>query len=362
MTELSRFWDGITDGDASDAPYDSSEMAEILAAIGAAEAITTYKSGVFRDVDNELGATPGANKVTIGTGKALVSGRYYKNTTALDITIPDATTGRRDRIVLHRDTAAQTVRLERLAGLDNGGGVAPTIPTGDASDWYMPLWLLNKAPGVGTAPTIITDERVYAPAHNDQSGEAQVTLHSYAQVSGRPLPADSTPETVGSGIVAATGNDTGHYANDNHVHGTSALPFGTKTAATSRSASNVPADDADLTITVLNAHTYVVRVRLVASTTLDAKDLSFTIAGGTGVVLGLTTIAVPVAEEVGSQYFSSLSGVILLKGGITHIIDLEAIVVSTGTTIKFQWNPNAPDGASPVTLGIGSHIYALLGA
>lgn len=234
MTELSRVWDGTLTGDATDAPYDSSDFSEVLQTLAAAEAIPTNKSGVFRGVDNILGYTIGANKVTINTGKALVAGRWYRNTAAKDLTIGDASIGRRDRVVLRRSTAAQTVRLTVISGIDNGSGTAPAM-TQDASTWDEPLYIFNKAPGVGAAITLITDNREYIPRHGDVSGEGSAAAHAYAQISGAPASADSAPVNAGLTRTASAGSDTGHYANDDHVHKVDAIPSSKATANASSS-------------------------------------------------------------------------------------------------------------------------------
>lgn len=364
MTELSRFWDTTTGGDAVDAPYDSSEMAEILMALGAAEAITTHKSGVFRGVDNGLSATPGANKLTLGTGKALVSGRYYKNTATLDITVPDATLGRRDRILLKRDTAGQTVRAVRIAGTDDNSGTAPSIPAGDASTWHMPLYTINQAAGAGASPTIITDERSYVPYHGDQGSEAG-TKHSYGQISSAPA-FGATPTTVTPGVASAVGA-TGTYAGGQHSHALALPPFAYTTANVTRSSTVTPTDDAQLKVDVLANKIYVI----------DAVILATTVGGSSGITVGLTipsgtilsfvslgedpnTIPAPNTAMFGSTsnfMFAGLGGL----GFFTPII-IRALVSIGGAAglVHIQWSQHVLSPSDGTIVGAGSYVLATL--
>lgn len=366
MAESSRFWDGITGGDGAEAPYDSSEMAEILAALGAAEPITTHKSGVFRDVDNELGATVGANKVTIGTGKALVSGRYYKNTTDLDVTIPDATSGRRDRIVLKRDTSAQTVRIVRIAGVDNGSGTAPTIPTGDASTWYMPLWIVNKAAGVAAAVTLITDERSYIPHHGDQSAEGG-TRHAASQITGLPA-FGATPTTVTPGTASAVGA-TGTYAGGQHIHAITPPPFAYKTGNTTHSnvTSLVGQEDDHLILPVLANKIYVVQMLLLAYNNVDEPGFQFDITLPSGNINSIGTISQNPSnlEPPVSRAMFGTSGIpviVSLAGGIMGVILVHAVVSIAGSAgnVRVRWAQNVASVANGTILAAGSYILGTL--
>jgi hypothetical protein len=359
MTELSRFWDTTTGGDAVDAPYDSSEFAEILMALGASEPIATHKSGVFRDVDNKLGATPGTNKVTIATGKALVSGRYYKNTAPIDITVPDATVGRRDRIVLKRDTAAQTVRLVRLAGVDNNSGTAPAIPAGDASTWYMPLWIINQAAGVGVAPTLITDERSYIPYHGDQGNESG-TKHSSGQISGLPV-LGGTPVAVTPGLPAVIGTGAS-YASGAHQHAITPPLLAYKTGLTVKTAVGA---DPQLQVTVLANTLYVVELVLQIY-----GDPAFGFQGNISIPSGsivhwIALMPVPIASleaPLGEQN-SGLGGsftAAFIASSVYESLYFRGLVSigGAGGTLAFNWGPNS--GAVGTQAGVkAGHLLAI---
>jgi hypothetical protein len=325
MTELSRVWDGTATGDAADASYDSSEFAELLQALAAAEAIPTNKSGVFRGVDNLLGYTIGSNKVTIASGKALVAGRWYRNTAPVDLTIGNATVGRRDRVVLRRDTSAQTVRLTVLTGIDNGSGVAPTM-TQDASTWDEPLYIFNKAPtGSGGAITIIADNREYIPRHGDVSGEGAAALHVASQISGLPSSADSAPLNAGLTKTANAGSDSGHYANDDHVHRVDPIPSGR--VSSNQVSSGLSVNLTELAFALDVGVTYIVEGGFYI-TSFGAPNLGVTVGIGIGTMLNGGAIGNDINDPTQIDSVVSAGG-FNMGPGYTHF---SAIGISTGAS------------------------------
>lgn len=253
MVELSRFWDGTTLGDAAvagGAAYDSSEFSEVLKALAAAEGVPTYQSGVFRGVDNQLALTPGSGLVTIGTGKALVDGRYYRNTAPLNITVP-ASSLRHDYIVLRKDTSLQTVRLTRIAGTD-GSASDPALGTTNPFD--MPLFLVGITGG-GIAQ--LGDSRLFIPRHGDQSGEGG-TAHTYGQITGAPAASGTSPVNVGLTRAPAIGG-LGSYARADHVHKVDGGLIAVNNSGVSL-ATNTTAVDPLLFMTLENGIRYLIEI------------------------------------------------------------------------------------------------------
>lgn len=288
MTELSRMWDGTATGDASDAPYDSLDFSEVIQTL-LAEAVPTNKSGVFRGVDNVLGYTIGSGQVTIATGKALVAGRWYRNTAPVDITVPTASTGRRDRIVLRRDTAAQTVRLTRVAGVDNGSGTAPAL-TQNSSTWDEPLYIFNVA--AGGAITLVTDNREYIPRHGDVSAEGSAAVHAYSQITGGPTGTSTPPTNAGPTRTAAPGVDTTHYAYPDHVHKVDGSLSAVKLTNDLKTGS-IATDDTDMAITLESGVRYIVEV-----------GLAFQTYGGVPAGSGANVIQISGVAAIGSNYMN----------------------------------------------------------
>jgi|SRR5262245_3262620 len=159
MAELSYFWDGTTEGDATLAPYSSDEFVAILRMLSGAGS-APYKSGVFKDELNELNISIGTNLATINTGRAQIFGRHYVNTVAVNITVPSSGSSTRyDVIVVRCDWAAKTARLTRIAGVD--GGSIPPITNTEGILWDLPLFTIS----INTSGTITVnqDNRVYVP-------------------------------------------------------------------------------------------------------------------------------------------------------------------------------------------------------
>ncbi len=155
--EKSYWWTtgGAGDGSATYTRADLSCVAQILAACFGGE-------GVGIGYLNSYATTTGANKVTVGTGVAVVDGKPHICSVAGDISIPSSTAGntRIDRIVLRADWTAQTVRLTRIAGTDSGSPTAPAITQTSGTTWDCLLYQVRvTAAGV---VTIELDERTLA--------------------------------------------------------------------------------------------------------------------------------------------------------------------------------------------------------
>ena len=173
MTQRSRMWDGTTIGDAVEAAYDSDEWDDIFSDVFNSD----LNRGVLPERYDELvGDVPGLNTFRIGTGSALVKGKWYNNDAAVSFVLAAATPGnwRRDRIVLSstwadindatRDPAVQTAQTIRLIRLINPAeNVAPPAVTqSDGVLWEIPLYTV-EIDAAGTV-TIYEDEREFATA------------------------------------------------------------------------------------------------------------------------------------------------------------------------------------------------------
>lgn len=158
MTEYSYYWGGTAVGDATLAPYDDDEFSDNW------NLLHTYDRTVQGVIDTAITAyssmlactNPTGTTIRIANGAALVDGKLYKNTANVDfsVTAPGAGTNYYT-IVLQKDFAAQTVRLEIL-GPD--AGAYPTVTQTDGTLWEIEIW--NVSITAASAITIV-DKRKY---------------------------------------------------------------------------------------------------------------------------------------------------------------------------------------------------------
>ena len=135
--EISRPWDGTTIGDAG--PYTSDQWSGIYRGMTG----NASDSGVMwtGDTDN-FGITIASNSVTIGTGKAMVYGRYYENNAEVSLPFSTPVGTRYDRVVLRATWIDNKVRLVYREGVDDGG-VPPALNQTAGSVWEIPLWIIR---------------------------------------------------------------------------------------------------------------------------------------------------------------------------------------------------------------------------
>jgi hypothetical protein len=155
MAETSYYFDGLVTGDAVLAPYT------------AALYTTNWKKlftraddeGVISRYENELLVSGITGGVIVDTGAALVEGYFYENTAQETVTIPTPVTDPRiDRIVLRKDSIAQTVRIYRIPGTENPAPTAPALTQTAGGVFEVPLaQVLITIAGAIT----VTDERDY---------------------------------------------------------------------------------------------------------------------------------------------------------------------------------------------------------
>lgn len=156
MGEWSYYWDGTTTGDATEAPYESEEIAWNWRSM-----FQTYpdEQSVLAGYEGELEVTnPSAQTIRVATGAALAYGRYYENDAAVDLA--GATPGAGDdnyyTVVLRVDWTAQTIRITLLSNLAGSDYPDPVQLDGDTWDLVLAFVLINDA---GTVT--IEDSRWY---------------------------------------------------------------------------------------------------------------------------------------------------------------------------------------------------------
>lgn len=158
MAEFSQFWDTTGTGDGLVGGYTENDWLEFYQTLFIPEIMAT--AGVLPRSGNKLAVSGTANNnIQVATGRAIVYGWLYKNTTALAVAalaIPLlGTTG--FRIVLRVNWAAQTVRVVVLMSAD---GVA-AIPA--LTQVVNTTWEISLATGTITTGNVValTDTRAY---------------------------------------------------------------------------------------------------------------------------------------------------------------------------------------------------------
>lgn len=169
MTQISRPWNGTTEGDCG--PYSADQWKAIWEALFLND---DTLEGVILEYLNELEVTSsGANSVQADTGGAVVKGGWYENDAALTFTIatPAAST-RYDRIVLRKVWSdgggyPQTIRLRKITGTEGAG--IPSLTQTDGTLWEIPIATIEMTTG---AVMTITDDRTFLRA-----GFSHVNVH-----------------------------------------------------------------------------------------------------------------------------------------------------------------------------------------
>jgi hypothetical protein len=163
MAETSGFWttSGAGTGDQVESYTQAHHSTALMLAAGA-----RGLDGVATSYLNGLAVTAGSGKVTVGTGGALVDGKWYTNSAAIDHTIssPTAGTERIDRIVLRATWSNYTVRCVKLAGTASSSPKPPALTQTRGTTFEISLAQVRvTSAGVIT----VTDERY--PAENTQT-------------------------------------------------------------------------------------------------------------------------------------------------------------------------------------------------
>jgi len=130
------------------------------------------KNGIITGDLNEMKVSvtdPPAMSVTVGTGTAIVQGRFCENDAALTLSIPTAhsTYSRIDRVVVRLSAVSgRSVDVVVVAGTPAASPASPTL-TQTSETWEIPLARIAVGAGVTSILTAnITDERVFPDMTN----------------------------------------------------------------------------------------------------------------------------------------------------------------------------------------------------
>lgn len=196
MVEKSILWTTGATGDGT-TEYTQSEVIRWLRQAWLADNTT---EGPLKGYSGELEVTGASSPVAVAAGGAFVYGFPYWSTASENVVIPTPSAQTRiDRVVLRVSWAAQTVRIERLAGTE--GAAAPALTQSDGTTWEISLAQCSITTG-GTIT--VTDEREWARP-NIGVDENMID----ASVAGNALTGgDGTPLAVAVGAGLEISSDT----------------------------------------------------------------------------------------------------------------------------------------------------------
>ena len=155
MTEIYGLFDAA-DPEAPDRVYTSEAFARLFR--------TIMRDGIVHNDGDELAVAPtvpAAMSVDVGTGMALVQGRYYINSADLTLTVEaaDPSYPRIDRVVVRADLVGRTVHAVVKKGTAAASPVAPPL-TRTAETWELSLAQVRvEAGATSIVAAKITDER-----------------------------------------------------------------------------------------------------------------------------------------------------------------------------------------------------------
>ena len=155
MTESYGLFDAA-DPEAPDRVYTSEAFARLFR--------TMMRDGIVHNDGDELAVSPtvpAAMSVDVGTGMALVQGRYYINSADLTLAVEaaDPSYPRIDRVVVRADLVGRTVHAVVKKGTAAASPVAPTL-TRTAETWELSLAQVRvEAGATSILSEKITDER-----------------------------------------------------------------------------------------------------------------------------------------------------------------------------------------------------------
>lgn len=143
MTQKSILWSAPTSGDGA-AAYTESEVTRMFKSLVGA---VVGSEGVLNGVDNSLAVSGSSSPLSVATGSAFVTGYFYWNDAALNVTVPTpvvGTTGH--RVVLRWLASSKTVRAVLISSSD-GVAAYPALTQSAGTQWEITLANLTITTG-----------------------------------------------------------------------------------------------------------------------------------------------------------------------------------------------------------------------
>ena len=175
MAQFSGFW--TTGGATGDqvAGYTQAHWSTAGSIFAACSGFEGVAPG-WEATDEFMTTDAGGGNLSVGTGAAMVDGKWFENDAPVTVNIPTPAAGnaRIDRIVARVVWANFTVRITRIVGTAAAIPVAPAITQTSGATYDIPLYQAYITDG---GVITLTDERVFAGAQVDG-----VTLENAAGV------------------------------------------------------------------------------------------------------------------------------------------------------------------------------------
>jgi len=154
---------------------------------------------------NELAVTGTTSPVAVASGVAWVYGCWYQNDSSLNVTVPTpATNPRIDRIVLRYGSAAQTVRITRLAGTEAASPTAPTL-TQNSTTYEISLAQVRITTG---GVITVTDERGFITDPGAAGAVDNSTLNYDTSAKKIRIAPTGSPTVAGLSVSASSSGST----------------------------------------------------------------------------------------------------------------------------------------------------------
>jgi len=153
LAERSQFFSTTGVGDGPGGGYSAANMIEMFRT---SQIVDETGTCILKGKLNELAVTGTSSPVSVASGVAWVYGAWYQNDAATTVAVATPVTNPRiDRIILRYGSAAQTVRVVRLAGTE---AVSPTAPALTQNSTTYEISLAQVRITTGGVITV-TDER-----------------------------------------------------------------------------------------------------------------------------------------------------------------------------------------------------------
>lgn len=217
MAENSRFWTTSGTGDGPGGGYSSANMIEVFRT---SQVVDETGTCVLKGKLNELAVTGTTSPVAVASGVAWVYGMWYQNDASLNVTVATPVTNPRiDRIVLRYGSAAQTVRITRLAGTEAASPTAPTL-TQNSTTYEVSLAQVRITTG---GVVTVTDERGFITDPGAAGAVDGSTLTYDTSTKKIKISTTGTPTIAGLTTTASSGggnvqdliSNTSNTANSN---------------------------------------------------------------------------------------------------------------------------------------------------
>lgn len=206
MTQTSAFWDGVSVGDATAAPYDANTEFANFMRRATGYGATRNDAGVLQGTGSESTQfealqvaqnSPAAMNILVHVGSALVHGTMYNSDAIETVNVAANASGnpRIDTVILRKSWSTQEVRLAILTGTPAATPAPPNLTQIDGTTWDIPLADIAVANGaVSITSANITSRAVYITAPSGVYLDQILNNTASTHTSGEPMTFDPSAD------------------------------------------------------------------------------------------------------------------------------------------------------------------------